>query len=152
MDRQVPESTTIMGSCNRNSVTWYNWIYYNEQNAAFPASKMTLGSLGPTDPEAESVLSAKILTFHVNVIRRNTFRHLTPIENENLEQITAKANFTTKVNSHLGDPIKHHLVFNAFVKISSVTLSNDKSINLTNMSYDPYAMDTYITAKVLLLR
>jgi hypothetical protein len=107
---------------------------------------MTLGKyLSPTDPEAGSVLSAKILTFDGNVIQRNTFRNLTPIENENLKLITAKANFTTKVNNCLGDPIKDHLKFNDLVKISSVTLSNDESINLTNMSYDPEVMDSYIT-------
>jgi hypothetical protein len=60
---------------------WYDWIYYNEPNAAFPASKMTQGRyLGPTDPEAGSVLSAKILTFSGNVIRRSTFKHLTSID------------------------------------------------------------------------
>jgi hypothetical protein len=36
------------------------------------------------------------------------------------------------------------------VKISSVTLSNEESINLTDMTYDPDVMDTYITAEVLL--
>jgi hypothetical protein len=99
---------------------------------------MTLGRyLGPTDPEGGSVLSAKILTFEGNVIRRNTFRHLTPLEDENPEQVTAKANFTTKTNSRLGDPIKDHLKFNNLVKLSSVTLSNDEIINLTEMTYDP---------------
>jgi hypothetical protein len=88
------------------SFTWYDWVYYNEENAAFPATKMTLGRyLGTTDPEAGFVLSAKILTFEGNVIRRNLFRHLTPIEDANTELITAKTNFTIKVNSRLGDPI-----------------------------------------------
>jgi hypothetical protein len=42
---------------------------------------MTLGGyLGPTDPEAGSVLTAKILTYEGNVIQRNTFRHLKQIE------------------------------------------------------------------------
>jgi hypothetical protein len=114
---------------------------------------MTLGRyLGPTDPGAGSVLSAKILTFEGKVIRRNTFRHLTPLEDVNTELITAKTNFTIKVNSRLGDPIKDHLDFNDLVKISSVTLSNDESINLTDMRYDPDVMDTYITAEVLLPR
>jgi hypothetical protein len=77
------------------SFAWYNWVYYNKHNAAFPASKMTLDRyLGPIDPEAGSVLSAKILTFEVNVIRRNTFRHLTPLEDANTELVTAKLNFT----------------------------------------------------------
>jgi hypothetical protein len=131
------------------SFAWYNWVYYNEHNAAFPASKMTLGRyLGPTDSEAGSVLSAKILTLEGNMIRHNTFRRLTPLEDANNELITAK----TKVNSRLGDPIKDHLEFNDLVKISSVTLSNDESINLTDMTYDPDVMDTYITAEVLLPR
>jgi hypothetical protein len=47
----------------------------------FPASKTTLGRyLGPADPEAGSVLSAKILPFEGNDIRRNTFRHFTHLE------------------------------------------------------------------------
>jgi hypothetical protein len=71
---------------------------------------MTLGRyLGLTDPEAGSVLSAKILTFEGNVIRRNTFRHLTQLEDGNTELITAKTNFTIKVNSCLGDPFKDTL-------------------------------------------
>jgi hypothetical protein len=124
-------------------------VYYNEQNAVFPASKMTLGRyLGPTDPEAGSVLSAKILTFDGNVIRRNTLRHLTPLDDANTELITAKMNFTVKVHSSLGDPIKNHLEFNDLMKISSVTLSNDESINISDMTYDPDVMDTYITAEV----
>jgi hypothetical protein len=60
--------------------------------------------------------------------------------------------FLVKVNSRLGDPLKDHLKLNDLVKISSVTLSNDESINLTNMSYDADVMDTYITAEVLLHR
>jgi hypothetical protein len=75
------------------SFAWYDWVYYNKQNAAFTASKMTLGRyLGPTDPEAGSVLSAKI----------------TPLEDANTELATAKTNFSNKVNSRLGDPIKDH--------------------------------------------
>jgi hypothetical protein len=112
------------------SFVWYNWVYYNKQNAAFPASKITLGRyLGTTDPEAGSVLSAKILTFEGNVIRRNPFRHLAPLEDANTEVITAKKNFTMRVNSRLGDPIMDHLEFNDLMKISTVTLSTDESIN-----------------------
>jgi hypothetical protein len=84
------------------------------------------------------------------VIRCNTFRHLTPLRYENTELVTAKAIFTIMVNGDLDDPIKDNLVFNDLLKISSVTLSNDESINLTDMTYDPDVMDTYITAEVLL--
>jgi hypothetical protein len=66
--------------------------------------------------------------------------------------MTAKANFTTNVNSRLGDPIKDHLESNDLVKISSVTLPNKESVNLTNMSHDPEVMDSYLTAEVLLPR
>jgi hypothetical protein len=115
---------------------WYDWVYYNEQKAAFLDSKLTLGRyLGPTSPVAGSVLSANILTFEGNVIRRNTFRHLTQLENENQELITEKANFTIEVYSRIGDPIKDHIEFNDLVMISSVTLSNDGSINLTDMTH-----------------
>jgi hypothetical protein len=86
------------------------------------------------------------------VIRHNTFRHLTPLQDANAELVTAKTNFTIKVNNRLGDPIKDILEFNDLVKISSVTLSNDESINLTDMTFDPDVMDTYITAEVLLPR
>jgi hypothetical protein len=98
LNGQVPE-TIILGQTSDISFicsfAWYNWFYYNEQNAPFPTSKMTLGRyLGPTDPEAGSVISAKILTYEGNMIRCNTLRHLTPIENESTELITAKSNFT----------------------------------------------------------
>jgi hypothetical protein len=80
LNGQVPEiimlgqTSDSLFICN---FAWYGWVYYNEQNAAFLYSNMTLGRyLGPTDPEAGSVITAKILTFEGNVIRRNTFRHL----------------------------------------------------------------------------
>jgi hypothetical protein len=112
---------------------------------------MTLGRyLSPTDPEAGSVLTAKILTYEGIVIQHNTFRHLTHLENENQELITAKANFTANVNSRLGEPIKDHLKFNELDKISSDTLPIEESVNLTNMSHDPEVMDSYLTAEVLL--
>jgi hypothetical protein len=156
LNGQVPETIMLGQTADISSIcsfAWYDWVYYNEQNAEFPASKMTLDRyLGPIDPEAGSVLSSKILTFKGNVIRRNTFRHLTPLDNENPELETAKASFTTKVNSRLRDPIKDHVELNDHVKISSVTLSNAKSTNLTNMSYDPDVMDTCITDEVLLPR
>jgi hypothetical protein len=83
------------------------------------------------------------------VIRRNTQWHITRLECENLEFLTAKSNFTTIVNNCLGDPIKDYLELNELVK---VTLSNDESINLTDMSYDPEVMDSYLTADFLLPR
>jgi hypothetical protein len=72
------------------------------------------------------------------------------LENENPELLTAKANFITKANSRLEDPIKDHLELNKLVKISLVTLSKDESINFNDMTYDPEAMDSYLTAEVLL--
>jgi hypothetical protein len=88
LNGQVPDAIMLGQTADISficSFAWYYWVYYNEQNAAFPATKMTLGMyLGPTDPEAGSVLSAKILTFEGNVIRRNTFRHLLPLEDANL--------------------------------------------------------------------
>jgi hypothetical protein len=103
LNGQVPE-TIMVGQtadiCFICSFAWYNCVYYNKQNAAFPASKMTLGRyLGPTDPEAGSVLSAKILTFEGNVIRLHKFRHLTPLEDENPE-LTAEANFAIIVSTN----------------------------------------------------
>jgi hypothetical protein len=98
LNGQVPEpimlgqTAVISFIC---SFAWYDWVYYNKQNAEFPATKMTLGRyLGPTDPEAGSVLSAKILTFEGNVIRRNTFRHLTQLEDAYPELFTANTIFT----------------------------------------------------------
>jgi hypothetical protein len=112
----IPGQTAdISFICN---FAWYDWVYYNEQHAVFLDSKMTLGIyLGPTNPEAGSVLTAKILTYEGNVIVRNTFRNLTQLDNENQELITAKANFTTYVNSRLGNPVKDHLEFNDLVPL-----------------------------------
>jgi hypothetical protein len=69
---QVPE-TIMLGQTAEisfiSSFAWYNWVYYNGQNAAFTTSKMTSGTyLCPTDPEEGSVSSAKILAFEGNVI------------------------------------------------------------------------------------
>jgi hypothetical protein len=144
------QTADISFICN---FAWYDWVYYNEQNAVFPDSNMTLGRyLRPTDTESGSVLTAKILTYQGNVIRRNTFRHLIQLKNENQELITAKANFTTNVNSRLGDPIKDHLELNDLVKVSSVTFPNYESVNLTDMSHYPEVMDSYLIAEVLLPR
>jgi hypothetical protein len=67
------------------SFAWYSWAYYEKHTAGFPNSKMNLGRyLGPTNPEAGSVLFTKIVTFG-HVIRHNMFRHLKPLENEKLE-------------------------------------------------------------------
>jgi hypothetical protein len=58
------QTADILFNCN---IAWYDWLYDHEQNATFPDSKITLGKyLGPTDPEAGSVLSAKILTYDGN--------------------------------------------------------------------------------------
>jgi hypothetical protein len=38
------------------------------------------------------------------------------------------------------------------VKISSFTLSDDESFNLTDITYDSEVMDSYLTAEVLLPR
>jgi hypothetical protein len=66
--------------------------------------------------------------------------------------LTAKANFTTKVNDCIWHPVKDYLEFNKHVEIYSVTLSNDESINLTDKKYDPEVMDSHLTSEVLLPR
>jgi hypothetical protein len=43
-----------------------------------------------------------------------------------------------------------YLEFNELVKISSVTLSNNESIELTDMKSDPEVMESYLTGEVLL--
>jgi hypothetical protein len=75
-------------------------VYYNEQTASFPEPKMTLGRyLGPTDPEAGSVSTSKILTMNGDVIRRNTFRHLEQKEFASAECKAAQKQFEDKLRN-----------------------------------------------------
>jgi hypothetical protein len=80
---------------------WYNWVHYNEQTAPIMEPKMTLGLyLGPINPEAGSVLSAKILTINGDVIRRITFRHLEQTELDNAECKAAQKQFEEKFRNN----------------------------------------------------
>jgi Zinc knuckle len=101
LNRQVPDTIMLGQTADISficSFAWYDWVYYNEQTASFPEPKMTLGRyLGPTDPEAVSVLTAKILTMNGDVIRRNTFRHLEQKEIDSAECKAAQKQFEEKV-------------------------------------------------------
>jgi hypothetical protein len=69
---------------------------------------MQLGSyLGPSDPEAGSVLTAKILTGSGDVVRRNTFRRLTDVKLESNDVLDEQVRFDEKVHKRLGDPFSN---------------------------------------------
>ena len=164
---EVPE-TIMMGQTADISFIcefgWYDWIYYNESTAAFPESKVVLGRyLGPTEPEVGSVLTAKVLTLKGEVIRRNTFRHLTTEELESDDNRKERDDFDHKVQERLGTPFKQESELEAVFGIAAVTpeyeaydddelmLEEDQRENDNSDScYDPEVYDGYITAQVLL--
>jgi hypothetical protein len=168
LNGQVPE-TIMLGRTDDISFicsyAWYDWVYYNEQTAPFPEPKMTLWRyLGPTDP-AGSVLTAKILTMNGDVIRRNTFRQLERKEFDIDECKTAQKQFEEKIQKRLGEPIIDSAELSKSMNISAVAhvstvydeeeddeLQGTNESEVTDTSYDPDVMDTYITAQVLLPR
>jgi len=107
---EVPE-TMMMGQTADIShlaeFKWYDWIYYNESIGKFPDPKQVLGRyLGPTDPEIGSVMAAKILTSKGEVIRRNTFRTLTPEEYDSESNREERNAYNKAVVTRLGDPLR----------------------------------------------
>jgi hypothetical protein len=124
---------------------------------------MTLGRyLGPTDPEAGLVLTAKILTMNGDFIRRNTFRHLEQTELDSEECKAAQKQFEEKIQKQLGEPITDSAELYASMNISTVAHASpvfdeeeDDELQGTNKSevidtsYDPDVMDTYITSQFL---
>jgi hypothetical protein len=125
---------------------------------------MTLGRyLGPTDPEAGSVLTAKILTMKGDVIRRNTFRHLDQTELDSEECKAAQKQFEERNQKRLGEPITDSAELYASMNISAVAhvstvfddeeddeLQGTNESEIIDTSYDPDVLDPYITAQVLL--
>jgi hypothetical protein len=105
---QVPE-TIMMGQTADISFIcdfgWYDWVYFNDSPASFPEPKVCLGRyLGPTDPEVGSVLTAKILKENGEIVRRNSYRHLTPDELEGETGIRERKLFDEAVEKRLGNP------------------------------------------------
>jgi hypothetical protein len=62
--------------------------------------------LGPTEPDVGLVMTAKILTKTGEIIRRNTYRHLTPEELDSDANQKERELYDTVVNKCLGDPLK----------------------------------------------
>jgi hypothetical protein len=86
---------------------WYNWIYYNDSNLKFPDQKVVLGRyLGHIEPEAGSVFTGKILTATGEVIRHNTFRHLTDAEIASSDNQKERDKFDERIGNRCGVPFK----------------------------------------------
>jgi hypothetical protein len=86
---------------------WYNWIYYNDSNVQFPDQKVVLGRyLGPTESEVGSVLTGKILTATGEVIRCDTFTHLTDAEIASSDNQKERDKFNETVVNRWGVPFK----------------------------------------------
>ena len=167
LDGEVPE-TIMMGQTADISFIcefgWYDWVYYNEAQAQFPDDKVCLGKyIGPTDPEVGSVLTAKILKPNGEVIRRNTFRHLTQEELDTDENKRERHLFHLSVSKRLGEPVPHDELEQQF-GISAVTPEYDAYEDdeakptvipdveefVGTSDYDPEGYDGYISAQVLL--
>ena len=146
---------------------WYSWVYYNESITQFPEVKVVIGRyLGPTEPEVGSVMTAKILKYNGEVLRRNTFRHLKREEFDTEECIKVHSEFNVMVDQRLGDPVNEAELKSEAV-VASVTPEfevyddNEQGramppidpIDLKGIDrYDPDSYDGYITAQVLLPR
>jgi hypothetical protein len=166
LDGQVPETKMLGQTADISFIcgfAWYDWIYFNASIAGFPDPKMQLGRyLGPTDPDAGSVLTAKILANSDDVVRRNTFRLLTDRELESKEVLDEQVTFDDKVHKQLGDPFSIEKDMQDALNFSSVshdlvvfddddhqgTLLFDDQVS----SYEPDVLDGYLTAQVLLPR
>ena len=167
LDGEVPE-TIMMGQTADISFIcefgWYDWVFYNESQAHFPDDKVCLGRyLGPTDPEVGSVLTAKILKSNGEVIRRNTFRHLTPEEFESEENQKQRQLFNESVSKRVGQPVLHEDLkqefgiaavtpeYEAYEDDDSKTVVIPEVDELVESSeYDPEGYNGYISAQVLL--
>ena len=161
---QVPETIMLGQTADISFISefgWYEWVYYNESIAQFPASKMLLGRyLGPTDPEAGSVMTAKVLVKSGEVIRRNTYRKLTPEEYDNSAITLERKLFDETIGKRLGEPLKE-VDLSATFGISAVTPEyeayEDDELNpvpeppdVDALEEEPEGYEGYITAEVLL--
>ena len=167
LDGQVPETKMLGQTADISFISafgWYDWIYYNESIVGFPEPKMQLGRyLGPTDPEAGSVLTAKVLTRTGEIVRRNTFRHLTDTELESKQVQDEQVGFDDNVRKRLGEAFSDEKDLSSSLNISSVSnhdfnVFDEDDLQGTELSEDqasssePEVMDKYITAQVLLPR
>jgi hypothetical protein len=130
---QVPE-TIIMGQTADIShlceFPWYAWVLFHESVTQFPEDKIILGKyLGPTDPGIGSVMSAKILKSNGEVVRRNTFRLLSPEEFDTDENKTLRHSYEESIIKRLGEPI------------TSSNLPHELSISAVTPQYERYEDD-----------
>jgi hypothetical protein len=161
LNGQVPE-TIMMGQTADISFIcefkWYSWLYYHEPTVKFPEERVMLGRyLGPTTPEAGSVMTAQILTSNGEVVRRNTFRHLKREEYESEDCKKARYAFDEAITKRLGDSLSMEELTPEF-DVAAVTpefevYEDDDSKPMPTVEIDDYDPDTYegyITAQVLL--
>jgi preprotein translocase subunit Sss1 len=164
---QVPE-TIMMGQTADISFIcsfkWYDWIYYNDSNVQFPDQKVVLGRyLGPTEPEVGSVLTGKILTATGEVIRRNTFRHLTDAEIASSDNRKERDKFDETVGNRCGVPFKEPELgpslgvsvttpdYEVYDDGETEPMSLPEIDDIVGTSgYDPEGYNGYITSEVIL--
>lgn len=98
-------------------------------------------------------MSAKILVANGQVIRRNTFRHLTLEETESPDMIENKSRFTTHIWEKLGPPTDEE----DLVTIAAVTpeykpyVEDNEELSLDDEAdYKPDTLDVHIASQVLL--
>jgi hypothetical protein len=87
---------------------WYEWVYYRDQQAAFPFQKECLGRcLGPARNEG-NVMANWILTQKGTVIPRRSLRRLTADEKSDSNKVEGlkRASFTADITAKLGDSVK----------------------------------------------
>ena len=87
---------------------WFEWVYYRDQQAAFPFQKECLGRcLGPARNEG-NVMANWILTQKGTVIPRRSLRRLTADEKSESNEVEGlkRASFTADITAKLGDSVK----------------------------------------------
>jgi Reverse transcriptase (RNA-dependent DNA polymerase) len=170
LNGQVPDTVMFGQTADISHICeyhWYSWVLFRDSTVSFPEEAMVLGRyLGPTDPEAGSVMSAKILKDTGKVVRRNTFRGLTQEEVDSVEMKKRCSDFDKKVHEKLGHAITEKEL--SGISINAITPEYeayesfeedrpDLSMPDTDTfqvgdEYEPESYDGYITSQVLLPR
>jgi hypothetical protein len=132
LNNQVPDTLMFGQTADISHLCefkWYSWVLFNDSRTHFPDDKVVLGRyLGPTDPEAGSVMTAKILKANGEVVRRNTYRHIRQEEFESEEYKLLRADFDKTVAQRLGDAMNEDDV-------------KKRDISAFTPEYEPYEDD-----------
>jgi hypothetical protein len=108
LNGQVPENYVTGLTTELSEIAeynWYQWIYYKEEIAQFPASPFFLGCyLGPSE-DVGPAMAAKLLKANGQIVIRMTFRGLTNVDITIKVEIKARVAFDGLIESKLGEKV-----------------------------------------------